>query len=174
MLDNSIILYYIWCQVQWREPPKLHALEPWSISVCIYAKAFKALCWWIGGQVRRDWSSCNGTRRPLYLAKIAGANSQANQSIVAGSDPVSVLTTAVESCKKWVRKTEVSWQPATSVNETTLNQLGVVRNVGSHWPATSDLALLLFKATCERDGKSAKPQAAGFKLQAWQLLTIGL
>ena len=34
------------------------------------------------------------------LERPAGANSQANQGIVAGSDPVSVLTTAVESFKK--------------------------------------------------------------------------
>ena len=30
--------------------------------------------------------------------------------------------------------------------------------------ATSDLALLLSKATCERDGKSAKPQATSRRL----------
>ena len=47
---------------------------------------------------------CTGKQLPLGFSvfghKFAGANSQANQCIVAGSDPVSVLTTAVESFKK--------------------------------------------------------------------------
>ena len=44
----------------------------------------------------------------IQKKRLAGANSQANQVIVAGSDPVSVLTNAVESFKKLVRNTEVS------------------------------------------------------------------